>query len=377
MTERRSGSRSEPASAPDPSALEALEGFARRLSDAIASGWDGADFGERALELHRLQVAANPVYRRLAAAAGEPADWTAIPAVPTTAFKELELTSVPPGDRVAVFHSSGTTGQSPSRHFHGRASLALYERSLLAGFAPLARTAQGAPFRYLSLTPPASRVPRSSLVHMFEAVGRRWGAGETAFVGKVDPAEGTWVLDEDRLWSLLGEAEREGGPWFLLGTAFNYVHLAEACARRGRPFRLGPESRVLETGGYKGRSRERTRAELHAEIGASLGVAPEAVIREYGMSELSSQAYDWPPAAGGIRCFRFPPWARAWLVSPETGRPVGDGGVGLVRVLDLANVWSVQAIQTGDLAERRGEGFELRGRAAQAEPRGCSLMAAA
>jgi hypothetical protein len=48
----------------------------------------------------------------------------------------------------------------------------------------------------------------------------------------------------------------------------------------------------------------------------------------------------------------------------------------LVRVLDLANVWSVLAVQTQDLAVRRGDGFELLGRARQAEPRGCSLMTA-
>jgi hypothetical protein len=32
------------------------------------------------------------------------------------------------------------------------------------------------------------------------------------------------------------------------------------------------------------------------------------------------------------------------------------------------------AIQTEDLAVRRGEGFELIGRAELSEPRGCSLM---
>jgi hypothetical protein len=42
----------------------------------------------------------------------------------------------------------------------------------------------------------------------------------------------------------------------------------------------------------------------------------------------------------------------------------------------LANVYSVAAIQTEDLAVRRGDGFELIGRAALAGPRGCSLMTA-
>ncbi len=71
------------------------------------------------------------------------------------------------------------------------------------------------------------------------------------------------------------------------------------------------------------------------------------------MSELSSQAYD-RVAGAAAGAFHFPPWARAEVVSPETGRAVDDGESGLIRVFDLANVRSVFAVQTGDLAIRRG-----------------------
>ena len=135
----------------------------------------------------------------------------------------------------------------------------------------------------------------------------------------------------------------------------------------------------METGGYKGRSREMSKAELHALITKRLGVPAQNIICEYGMSELSSQAYEvtgdedrTPPAT---RHFRFPPWARVQVISPETGREVAEGETGLIRVFDLANVFSVMAIQTEDLGVRRGDGFELIGRAKLAEPRGCSLMA--
>jgi hypothetical protein len=65
---------------------------------------------------------------------------------------------------------------------------------------------------------------------------------------------------------------------------------------------------------------------------------------------------------------------RVQIISPETGYEVADGETGLIRVFDLANVFSVMAIQTEDLGIRRGNGFELLGRAQLAEPRGCSLM---
>ena len=105
------------------------------------------------------------------------------------------------------------------------------------------------------------------------------------------------------------------------------------------------------------------------------------IVCEYGMSELSSQAYDatFGPSRFTFhvsRTFRFPPWTRVQIISPESGREVGEGETGLIRVLDLANVYSVMAIQSEDLGIRCGDGFTLAGRAVSAEPRGCSLQAA-
>jgi hypothetical protein len=138
----------------------------------------------------------------------------------------------------------------------------------------------------------------------------------------------------------------------------------------------------METGGYKNRSRVLPKAELHALITERLGVPRENIVCEYGMSELSSQAYDAEFQISNLkseiaeRTFRFPPWARVQIISPETGREVAEGETGLIRIFDLANVFSVAAIQTEDLGIRRGDGFELLGRAQLAEPRGCSLMTA-
>jgi hypothetical protein len=141
---------------------------------------------------------------------------------------------------------------------------------------------------------------------------------------------------------------------------------------------------MIETGGYKKRSRSVPRAELHRFVIERLGIPAQRIVCEYGMSELSSQAYDGtisvtedplPIAHQPPRVFHFPPWARIQIVSPETGREVADGEMGLIRVFDLANVASVLSVQTEDLGLRRGDGFEFLGRASAAEPRGCSLMA--
>ena len=57
------------------------------------------------------------------------------------------------------------------------------------------------------------------------------------------------------------------------------------------------------------------------------------------------------------------------------GARSGLGKQGLVRWIDLANMDSVMALQTLDVAERTAQGFRLIGRLPRTEPRGCSLSA--
>ena len=378
-------------------------------------------FNELALGLFRLQFEHVPPYRRfcesLRRVPGQVARWTEIPSVPTRAFQELEFSSLPEAERTTVFHSSGTTAHRPSRHFHNAASLALYEASLWPWFrahlladldnggvgdkvtaggptlacaseidgirmSPVARTS----IRVLFLSPPPTRVPHSSLVHMFEVIRRRLEGAEPCYVGEV-ARTGAWVLDFERVKSLLASACAQRHPLALLGTAFSFVHLLDRLTEGNLRFGLPPGSRVMETGGYKGRSRGLAQTELHALITDRLAIPASHIVGEYGMSELSSQAYDRAITASGWgrvgrgganvqRCYHFPPWARGQVVSPETDREVADGKMGLMRIVDLANTRSVLAVQTDDVGRRHGLGFELIGRAAPSEPRGCSLLAA-
>jgi hypothetical protein len=232
----------------------------------------------------------------------------------------------------------------------------------------------GKSFQPLVLTPTQTKAPNSSLVHMFECVRQKLSAREEVFFGD-QQSNGAWSLDATRVAEALAAASTEGRKVLLLGTAFNFVHLLDDFAMRDLRFTLPAGSRVMETGGYKGRSRELSKDELHAFIAERLGILRSHVICEYGMSELSSQAYDGD-AGASARVFRFPPWCRIKIISPETGREVNEGEAGLVRVFDLANAFSVMAVQTEDLAVRRGDGFELIGRVRTAEARGCSLMQA-
>jgi hypothetical protein len=343
-------------------------------------------FDTLALELFVLQFKHNSAYRKICEARKLTPQvvehWTQIPAVPTAAFKELELTSLAPDERTAVFHSSGTTEQKPSRHFHNAESLGVYEASLISWF--LENVPPDLEFaiwdlRLVCLTPPPVQVSHSSLVHMFETVRREYALPPSIFTGRLKE-DGSWTLDFVATVNRLQAAGDAGQPLTLFGTAFSFVHLLDYLTAKDLGFQLPKGSRVMETGGYKNRSRVLPKAELHALIAERLGVPRKNILCEYGMSELSSQAYDSAIGAEKgkpmARHFQFPPWARVQIISPETGREVAEGETGLIRIFDLANVFSVAAIQTEDLGVRRGDGFELIGRAQLAEPRGCSLMTA-
>jgi hypothetical protein len=395
------------------SASQCLDPFAARLREFIrfcdlatseAGGESQAGrtaFGGLALDLFARQFELNTPYRKFCEARKVSPDtiaaWDHIPAISTSAFKDFEITCLPRQERTAVFQSSGTTQQTPSRHFHSPASLSLYEESAACWFRQNVLN-ENERVRMVCLTPNRVSAPHSSLVHMFETVIRDFGAADSAFVGDIGP-DGTWTLDPVLALAQLQNAQKTGRQVFVLGTAFSFVHLLDSMAERNLHLCLPPGSRVMETGGYKGRSRAMPKSELHSFISKQLGISAGEIICEYGMSELSSQAYASPQSDGGGRplqrsadfpvrskslylraatncSYRFPPWARARVVSPETGLEVGEGQTGLVQVFDLVNVYSVLAVQTEDLAIRRGKGFEFLGRAALAESRGCSLMSA-
>ena len=185
-----------------------------------------------------------------------------------------------------------------------------------------------------------------------------------------------WVrrdqFDFARLRESLSAQIEAGRPIAICGSAFAFVHLIDTWAE---PAALATSARELalttETGGFKGRSREVLKAELYAQLAKTFAVPDNAIWNEYGMSELSSQAY----ARGINGLHHTPPWTRVLVVDPATGREVGLGKQGLVRWIDLANVDSVMAVQTLDVAERTEEGFRLIGRLSRTEPRGCSLSA--
>ncbi len=333
---------------------------------------DDERFNALALRLFTYQFRRNPVYRNFCVGRGltpeTVAHWSQIPAIPTMAFKEMPIACFPIERAVAAYESSGTTGTKRSRHYLD--TLTLYDASLLANFKASVLP-DVASMRMLVLAAPSRALPHSSLSHMLEVVVERLGMLGSGF-----------YLDEGGLRTAplvaaLGEAEGDGVPVCLLGTAFAFVHFLDHCAAKGMRFRLPMGSRIMDTGGFKGRSREVPKSELYALYEQVFGVPQDRVVNEYGMSELGSQFYDDCLRTGAVapRKKMAPPWARTLVVAPETLQSVTEGRTGLLRHYDLANRGSVMAVQTDDLGVGIGDGFEGLGRAEGAEARGCSIAA--
>ncbi|MEO6739529.1 MAG: acyl-CoA reductase [Chthoniobacteraceae bacterium] len=306
------------------------------------------EFDALALDIHAFQRRRNAPFARWCHTLPEPTTWREIPAVPQAMFKQFRLSCFPAKLAPVTFRTSGTTGEARGEHHF--ADTALYEASILAGWQRLRRPKL--PALFLAQRP--DEVPDSSLTHMFGVLAGR-ATGRSKFDMRADA---------DALRKLASR-----GPCAVFGTALAFLALFE---RMGDArVRLPRGSFAFETGGYKGSGRDIPKAELYAKFLTHLGLSADSVWNEYGMTELSSQAY----TSGLARPHSAPPWLRALVINPETGKEVAVGEAGVLRLFDLANVGSVLAIQTADLAVRRNDGLELLGRDPAAVPRGCSRRA--
>ena len=291
--------------------------------------------------------------------------WQEIPAVPTRAFKSVALHAAPPK---VVFRSSGTSqGNRRSEHHHPFPNL--YRSAIEHSFPGFCLPSWPHPVPMLSLIPSLEQVPDSSLSFMVDHVMSRFGgAGSRGAVG----LRGV-ELPTVRSW--LGARQRDGRASLLLATSLSLLQCIEGLERLGLRFRLPPGSAIFETGGTKTRSSEIDLEDLHARLQDRLGIGHDRIVHEYGLTELTSQAYGGALVGREPDLFLCPPWMKVRIVDPETLDEMDSGGTGLVAILDLANVGSTIHVLTEDLGTATAEGFRLAGRASGAELRGCSLTA--
>jgi hypothetical protein len=386
----------------DQAAYDLQQRILALIARGVATPTTDEEFDRLAREVFAFQYERCAPYRaycdRVKQAPQNVAHWKQIPAVPTSAFKDFALTCFPVEEAVAEFHTSGTTREKAGKHY--LRTLELYEAAIRPNFAEHllgdteernrrdarstnggkrdARPTKAEPrLRMMVLMPSPQEAPHSSLSHMMGVVTREFGAENSEYYVE------DGMLHVEQAVRDLSEAQVARQPIFLLGTAFAFVHLLDHLARHGLRFESSPGSRAMETGGFKGRSRAMPKAELYGLIERLIGIPRARIVNEYGMTELSTQFYDDSLQANcQTDCKAAAPWARVIIIDPNTGREAADNERGLIRVFDLANLWTMMCIQTEDLGVAHFAGsvsgmnsFEVLGRAAGAEVRGCSLNA--
>lgn len=308
-------------------------------------------FEQKAMEIFRFQAQENPIYQSYLSHLGidfsDISKIEDIPFLPISFFKTHRVIC----DHLQVdrvFQSSGTGGER-SKHF--LADTSLYEASFIINFEREFGSLDE--ICILGLLPNYQENPNSSLLYMMNELMERTESNGSQYLS----------LDQTDLKQILQQANKSQLKTILVGVSFALMDLAEQL-----PMDLSNVI-IMETGGMKGQRKEITRESLHNHLKKAFN--HKQIMSEYGMCELLSQAYSH---ADGI--FNCPSWMKVYT------RPMHDpfgemelGRTGVVKIIDLANIYSCSFIETEDIGKVYKNGsFEILGRLDHTQLRGCNLM---
>lgn len=310
------------------------------------------EFNAISLQIFNLQYNNNPVYHQfcnlLQINPKEVKKIKQIPFLPIEFFKS-HIVKTGSFKETATFLSSGTTGQTQSKHYVK--DLSIYEKSFTKGFEN--QYGNITDYCVLALLPSYLEREGSSLVYM-----------ANHFIKESQhPLSGFYLNNVSDLIQTLNALIQKNEKVLLIGVSFALLDLAE-----NHPLNL-KNTIVMETGGMKGRKKEITRQDLHQILQKKFHV--KTIHSEYGMTELLSQAYS---KEGGI--YTPPPWMKVLI------RDINDplhlltkNKTGGVNIIDLANINSCSFIATQDLGKTHAHNtFEILGRFDNSDLRGCNLL---
>lgn len=314
--------------------------------DDILTITSDTQFEIAALELFRFQARMCEPYRQYVELMGivpeNVYEIGQIPYLPIEFFKSKKVysgTATPE----KIFTSSTTGGDVPAKHYMARVTD--YEKTFRKAFSCFYGEPEN--WSFYALLPCYLEREGSSLVYMADDLIRLGGGG--FFLNNYE--------------ELIKRIEEDRKPKILLGVSYALWDLAEQYAPKLT------DTIVMETGGMKGRREELSKNEFHKILTAAFGV--EKIDSEYGMAELTSQAY-----STGDGIFRCPSWMRVFardLNDPTEILPADRTGG--INIIDLANINSCAFIQTQDMGRVYADGsFSILGRIANSDIRGCNLL---
>lgn len=309
---------------------------------------NSSDFESSALTLFKFQFENNPIYQQYCVHLNKTPKQikrlTDIPFLPIEFFKTHKVVSGS-WNETKIYKSSGTTSSRRSQHYvrYDEQYLSIAKYIFEQKYGPLTQ------YRLIALLPSYIDQGDSSLVSMIDYFMKYTATGSCYALNKTE--EVAQLLKQGTTHKTL-----------LFGVTYALLDLADQLETSL------PSVMIFETGGMKGRRKEITRMELHQYLKDRLH--PLSIHSEYGMTELSSQAYS------NNLLFSFPWWCRALI------RDINDpfqylinGKTGGINIIDLANIHSCAFVETKDLGVlRANDQFEVVGRFDNSDIRGCNLL---
>ena len=285
--------------------------------------------------------------------------FTDIPPIGLNVFKEN--TFFAGTEPARIFHTSGTSGKGCGSSCFDDLDLAVMRTSILCNCENhLFQDHQNT--RFLMLVPSPDEAPDIIMAHGMNQIAEEWGLEPPLFA----VSNGNFLGKE--AVEYIHRAITDHSPLTIIGGSFGFVNFIDALQNKIPKLPLPTGSRLLDAGGFKGRSRELNRNDF-LDLTSSFFNIPQALcFNLYGLTELGSQFYS---RANGPK--QPAHWTKVRVCHPLTMQDVANHEQGVALLYDLANISKPFVILTDDLAISHENGFELQGRASGSAPRGCSL----
>lgn len=289
--------------------------------------------------------------------------------VPDHAYKSCPPYFFPEERPVETFRTSGTVGQNTGTVAYTARGLELMNLSILANARRHIVADLSEPV-IIRLVPSRRAAPTMVMAYGMELIAEE--LGNQALSTCVLTSDG---FDRRLLQTRLDAAIVEQRPVVLIGGTLGIVNLCDALGRDGLSWELPAGSRIVDAGGFKGRSKAVPVDAMRAQAKRIFDVDPHRCINLFGMTELASQLYDSTDIAVGPleeRPKKSESFVRLQVRDPQD-LSLREQGRGMLEIVDLCILDRPYAVLAGDWGIASPAGIAVAGRIERGHSRGCSL----
>jgi len=370
----------------DENSPEAVE-LRKDISDFIKAGGGFEKkekndmFNRLCLRLFKLQYESMESYSKFCDKKGaNPSnvkDFLDIPPIPAQVFKSSKIFIYPDEKIYLTFKTSGTSGAARAEAYYSKSGAELTSLAVVTN-ARMYFFPDGKHARFFLFAPRPDEAPNLTMSFGFTEVINKIGPyGGSHYIGKTG-------LKIDEFFSAIKKTVDENIPAAILAPSFALVAILDKMNADKIKFKLPSASRVLDAGGFKGRSREIDRGQMLRMVEENFGVAPEYCVNALGMSEIGSQYYDnnLKNYTLGIKSAivkENPHWAKTLVMKTDGSykyiAPSSYEEMGALVHFDLSNFDRALAVLSDDKGSYAPGGFLIHGRLVADDLKGCSLTA--